>query len=110
MTFLAWSIVMFVWESVIGGVTLATYWYDKKQSKIDGWRVPEIVLHALSALGGSTHALVGMMIFNHKKDKCAFWCVNLILSVGYSALNLWLWTSAAQEHVMLKYNITTPSP
>src|SRR4051812_10197431 len=50
-------------------VTFAWYGLDKilaSRLLMMWWRVPEVVLHTLSAVGGSPAALAAMMIFRHK--------------------------------------------
>lgn len=61
---LSWSVTAF-----------AFYGFDKMQAKRDGWRVPEVVLHGLSLVGGFTGAILGMVIFHHKTSKNQFWAI-----------------------------------
>jgi len=57
--------------SVNLGATLF-FLYDKLISPFDLLRVPEFVLHAFSAIGGSPAALVTQKIFRHKTQKKSF--------------------------------------
>lgn len=57
----AWSVTAFIF-----------YGYDKAQAKRGAWRVPEIVLHGLSVIGGFVGALAGMYAFRHKTQKPVF--------------------------------------
>jgi uncharacterized membrane protein YsdA (DUF1294 family) len=64
---LAWS-----W---IGGVSIAsflTYAYDKSIAGHGITRVPEVVLHLLTALGGTLGSFAAMRIFRHKTLKRPF--------------------------------------
>ena len=61
---LAWSVTAFVF-----------YGYDKMQAKRSGWRIPEVVLHGLSLVGGFTGAILGMIVFHHKTSKNQFWAI-----------------------------------
>ena len=74
---LAWS-----W---IFGVSLAaffTYGYDKATAGRGMMRVPEVVLHALTLLGGTLGSFLGMQIFRHKTRKklfqTVFWAIVII--------------------------------
>jgi len=62
------------WSWIIG-VNLAsffTYGYDKSIAGRGVMRVPEVVLHLLTALGGTIGSFVGMQIFRHKTRKKSF--------------------------------------
>ncbi|NJN80994.1 MAG: DUF1294 domain-containing protein [Caldilineaceae bacterium] len=65
-------------------MTFIFFGYDKTQAKRGKWRVPELVLHALSLVGGFVGAGLGMVVFRHKIRKPIFWIV-----VAVSAA-LWL--------------------
>jgi uncharacterized membrane protein YsdA (DUF1294 family) len=54
------------WWSSASLVTFCTYGYDKAQSKIDGQRVPEIILHVMAMSGGVAGAWAGRGLFRHK--------------------------------------------
>lgn len=77
---LAWS-----W---IFGISLAaffTYGYDKAVAGRGVTRVPEVVLHALTLLGGTLGSGLGMQIFRHKTQKKSFqtifWAIVIVQSV-----------------------------
>lgn len=74
---LAWS-----W---IFGVTIAaffTYGCDKSIAGHNVTRVSELVLHALTAVGGTFGSFMGMQIFRHKTQKksfrIVFWAIVVI--------------------------------
>jgi uncharacterized membrane protein YsdA (DUF1294 family) len=70
------------WLLVVNVVTFAYYGLDKFLAIRVLWRVPEIVLHVLSAIGGSPAAFLAMWIFRHKTIKTSFrilfWSIVLV--------------------------------
>lgn len=42
------------------------YGIDKAQSRLHGWRVPELALHGVALIGGFIGGWLGMAIFRHK--------------------------------------------
>lgn len=61
--------------SWIFGVSIAsffTYGYDKSVAGHNVTRVPEVVLHLLTAVGGTVGSFLGMQIFRHKTQKKSF--------------------------------------
>ena len=75
---------------VINVAAFGFYGYDKLQSRIKGWRVPEILLLAFAAAGGAVGSLLGQIILNHKNSKSSFkrlfW---LIVTVQIIVLTVW---------------------
>lgn len=70
--------------SWIFGVSIAsffTYGYDKSIAGHGVTRVPEIVLHALTAVGGTFGSFLGMQIFRHKTQKKSFRIVFWVIVV-----------------------------
>ena len=74
--------------SWIFGVSLAaffTYGYDKLIAGRSVTRVPEIVLHLLTLLGGTFGSFLGMQVFRHKTQKksfrIVFWVIVIIQMV-----------------------------
>jgi len=72
------------WSWIIG-VSLAsfgTYGYDKSIAGRGVTRVPEVVLHLLTAVGGTIGSFAGMQIFRHKTQKksfqLVFWAIVVI--------------------------------
>lgn len=71
------------WSWIIG-VSLAsfgTYGYDKSIAGRGVTRVPEVVLHLLTALGGTIGSFAGMQIFRHKTQKKSFQLVFWVIVV-----------------------------
>ncbi len=64
---LAWSVAAF-----------GLYGYDKTQAKIGGGRVPEIVLHSVTLVGGWPGAWLGRFFFRHKLRKPIFLLVLIV--------------------------------
>ena len=53
--------------AVYNFIVFIVYGVDKGKAKKGAWRIPERVLLLLAVLGGSIGALLGMIIFHHKK-------------------------------------------
>ena len=60
------------WLLAITAVTFLTYGYDKSIAGSNRTRVPEAVLLALTLLGGTIGAILGMRVFRHKTAKRSF--------------------------------------
>ena len=71
------------WSWIIG-VSIAsfgTYGYDKSIAGRGVMRVPEVVLHLLTALGGTIGSFAAMQIFRHKTQKKSFQLVFWVIVV-----------------------------
>ena len=66
----AWSLTAFMFYGV-----------DKMQAKGGGSRIPEVVLHGITLVGGFPGAWLGMLLFWHKVRKPAFWAVLVLATV-----------------------------
>jgi len=53
-------------------IALLLYGYAKFQSKRGGFRIPELILHAVALAGGTPGALLGQQVFRHKTTKRSF--------------------------------------
>lgn len=71
---------------MINAATVTAFALDKRAAARGGWRVPELRLLALAALGGSPGALAARALLRHKTRKA-----------GFSA---WLWGIAAVQAVL----------
>ncbi len=63
------------WIVVVSIVSFCLHGYDKAQSQSkdpSAQRVPESVLHALTAAGGTLGSFLGMHLFRHKTAKSTF--------------------------------------
>jgi len=54
------------WLAAWSVVTFVAYAIDKAQARRGGWRIPEIVLHGLSVVGGALGGWVGLLALHHK--------------------------------------------
>ncbi len=74
---LAWS-----WILGVSVASFFTYGYDKSIAGRGVTRVPEVVLHLLTAVGGTFGSFLGMQIFRHKTQKkpfrIVFWAIVVI--------------------------------
>jgi uncharacterized membrane protein YsdA (DUF1294 family) len=70
------------WLASVNAVAFVCFGLDKWFAARDRLRIPEVVLHGLSALGGSPGAFLGMKTFRHKTIKGSFriffWCIVVI--------------------------------
>jgi uncharacterized membrane protein YsdA (DUF1294 family) len=84
---LGWNLY-WIWLIVINIVTYLFYRFDKRQSMHEGaGRIPELVLLAMTVLGGFLGAWAGMFQRpRHKVRKTMFW---VALVVG-TVLQIWL--------------------
>ena len=57
---------------LINLITFAVYGYDKSCARRGAWRVPEMRLLLLAAVGGSVGALLAMFLFRHKTKHLKF--------------------------------------
>lgn len=83
------------------------YGADKAFAKLHSWRVPEIVLLVLAALGGSAGAFIAMQVFRHKTMHFKFiFGVPLIffLQVALSSIR----AECSLKTVQKRTNRTTP--
>ena len=58
--------ILSIYLSLINALALLLMLADKQRAKKHRWRIPESVLLASAALGGSLGALLGMWLFRHK--------------------------------------------
>lgn len=73
--------LLWVWLAAWSVTAFVFYGYDKAQAKRGAWRIPEIVLHGVSLIGGFIGALIGMYTFRHKTQKPIFLAV-IVLSAA----------------------------
>ena len=57
---------------ILSIIEAALMGYDKQQSKVNGWRIPEKVLLGLGIAGGALGGLLGMRLFRHKTKRLTF--------------------------------------
>ena len=67
------------WLTAWSLVTFAAYAIDKTQARRGGWRIPELVLHALAIVGGANGGRAGLLGLHHKTRHPVF---PLVLAVA----------------------------
>lgn len=73
--------------AIINAVAIAAYGWDKLCAIRKWWRVPELMLLGLAAIGGSVGALVVMKLLHHKTLHLKFkYGVPLILALQVAGL------------------------
>lgn len=73
--------------AVINAIAIIAYSWDKLCAIRKWWRVPELTLLGLAAIGGSVGALVAMKLFHHKTLHLKFkYGVPLILALQVAGL------------------------
>jgi len=75
-----------VWLAAWGLTAATFYGWDKWQARRRGWRVPEVVLHALALVGGFAGAWAGMLLFRHKIRDASFWAILMLATLLHVAL------------------------
>ena len=70
-------------------VAFGMMWYDKRQAKIGGWRVPEKTLHTIELVGGWPGSLIGQRYFHHKTRKTSYQVLFWIIAVAHATF--WWW-------------------
>jgi uncharacterized membrane protein YsdA (DUF1294 family) len=64
---------------IVSVLAFLLYWSDKRKARVDHWRTPENVLHALEFAGGWPGALLAQQVFRHKTRKVSFQLVFWII-------------------------------
>jgi uncharacterized membrane protein YsdA (DUF1294 family) len=64
----------------INALAAALFFYDKRQSRSGGWRIPENTLLGIAILGGSIGAKIAQQKFRHKTHKQPF--ANILNGIG----------------------------
>jgi len=72
-------------------ITFMFYGYDKRQSRRNKMRVPEIILHMLALLGGTPGAFLGQLFFRHKTKKLRFKIVFLAIVLLQILFGFYYW-------------------
>ena len=67
---------LLVYLVIINLISFTMYGIDKAKAKFNKWRIPESTLLAVSFIGGSLGAVLGMEIFRHKTKHMKFKVLN----------------------------------
>jgi uncharacterized membrane protein YsdA (DUF1294 family)/cold shock CspA family protein len=78
-----------LWVGAFSIASYGAYAYDKAQAQSSGLRVPEAVLHLMSALGGSPGSFVAMRTLRHKTKKAAFQAIFWLIVAAQAGLLIW---------------------
>ncbi len=81
---------LYVFLIAVNAATFLIYGFDKWQATRRGDRVPENVLYAVTLLGGTAGALIGMHTFLHKTRKTSFQIVVALIMLIQIGLVAWL--------------------
>lgn len=92
-----WLAMLTAWLVGVNVQAFALYGYDKWKARVRGRRVPEFVLHTLTAAGGGPGAYAGMRWFRHKTVKGSFRVVFWSLLALQVVLIAWLAVRYAQR-------------
>lgn len=71
-------------------VNFIFYGCDKLTAKFEKQRIPEVVLHALSVVGGFAGGWAGRAVFRHKTQKRSFLVVLIVSTVLHVGLMIWM--------------------
>ena len=85
---LGWS-WLYSWLLAINLGAFALYGWDKHRARSGQFRLPEISLHTMAAVGGSVGAFVGQRLFRHKTRKVSFQAVFWVTVAIQVGLVVW---------------------
>lgn len=81
-----------LWSALIAvnAAAFCLWSWDKLQAVRSGWRVPEITLHTMAALGATPASFAAMLVLRHKIRKPHFWGLYVTLTVLQVAIFFYL--------------------
>ena len=71
-------------------LAFALYGIDKRKAKRGAWRISEVTLLLIAALGGSIGALLGMELFRHKTRHVKFRVLVPLFLILHIALGVYM--------------------
>jgi uncharacterized membrane protein YsdA (DUF1294 family) len=71
---------------VMSAISFVQFGWDKRQAKVDGWRVPEKTLLGSALACGWPGALLGQNLFQHKTSKQPFGNILVAISIVHLCL------------------------
>jgi uncharacterized membrane protein YsdA (DUF1294 family) len=86
----SWPRWIVAWLGAVNVVAFGYFGYDKARARQLGRRVPEVVLHGLSGIGGSPGAYAAMQLFRHKTIKGPFRILFWAIVILQTSLLVWL--------------------
>jgi uncharacterized membrane protein YsdA (DUF1294 family) len=92
----SWPWWLGCWLASANVLAFIFYGYDKRCARAGSQRIPEAVLHTLTAVGGSLGSFAAMRLFRHKtikgKFQILFWCIVVLqVSLVLLVLRFLLW-------------------
>ena len=75
---------------VMGPLTFAAFWLDKRRAARAGRRIPERTLHTLELFGGWAGGIAAMRLVRHKNRKVSYWFITALIAAAHVAGALWL--------------------
>ncbi len=75
---------------VMGPLTFAAFWLDKRRAARAERRIPERTLHTLELFGGWAGAIAAMLLVRHKNRKVSYWFITALIAAAHVAGALWL--------------------
>lgn len=64
--------LVLIYFCCINLIAFIAFGIDKRRARKNKWRIPELTLIMLAAIGGSAGALIGMFFWHHKTKKLKF--------------------------------------
>lgn len=73
----------FYWPWIIAATIVTFFFYgiDKKNAQTNGNRIPEIVLHGMTLIGGVFGGWLGLGVFRHKTQHNSFLIVLILATI-----------------------------
>ncbi|MFL5759197.1 MAG: DUF1294 domain-containing protein [Thermomicrobiales bacterium] len=71
-------------------MTFAFYVFDKVFAKTGSSRVPEGILWGMGLFGGVIGGWLGMIVLRHKFAHRSFWAVQILASIIWIAIGVWI--------------------
>jgi len=81
--YVAWPLY-FIWLATMSVVTFLLYGYDKIAANNRGLRIPNLLMHCLSLIGGFVGGWAGMIVWYHKKSQISFILILALATVVHA--------------------------
>src|SRR5690554_3395376 len=87
------EVALLFYSVAINIISFLTFGLDKAKAKNNSWRISESTLIILAIIGGSSGALMGMIVFKHKTNKVKFSIGIPLLFIMHKVLELYIFNS-----------------